>query len=127
MKQERKESLLCAFPPVPSTLMEQMNKKAKKSVGNFAVMLTNGNELFVRCYHHYYDEAVLEFVVEAVVQAVLNYINHDELPKELKTAAVALPYSNDSFSVSITEAGSHYIRITTSGEPVTFTVTAEKI
>ena len=42
-------------------------------------------------------------------------------------SSLALPYSNDSFSVCITEAGSHYIRITTSGEPVTFTVTAEKI
>ena len=34
------------------------------------------------------DENVLEFVVEAVVDAVLNYINHDTFPKELKTAAV---------------------------------------
>ena len=33
----------------------------------------------------------------------------------------------DSFSVSITESGSHYIRIITNGEPVTFTITAEKI
>ena len=36
------------------------------------------------------DENVLEFVVEAVVDAVLNYINHDTLPKELKNAAVLI-------------------------------------
>lgn len=36
------------------------------------------------------DESVLEFVVEAVSDAILNYINHDTLPKELKTAAVLI-------------------------------------
>lgn len=36
------------------------------------------------------DEAVLGFVVEAVVRAILNYINHDELPAELKTTAVLI-------------------------------------
>ena len=36
------------------------------------------------------DEKTLEFVVEAVVDAVLNYINHDALPKELKIAAVLI-------------------------------------
>lgn len=42
-------------------------------------------------------------------------------------SSLNLPYSNDSFSVSITDAGSHYICITTLGNPVTFSITAEKI
>lgn len=36
------------------------------------------------------DEALLEFVVEAAVQQILNYINHDKLPQELETAAVLI-------------------------------------
>lgn len=35
--------------------------------------------------------------------------------------------SSNSFSIDVTESGSHYIHITTTGEPVTFTITAEKI
>lgn len=36
------------------------------------------------------DEAVVEFVAKAAVQQILNYINHDTLPKELETAAVLI-------------------------------------
>ncbi len=50
MRKERKESLLCVFPPVPRELMEKMQKKGSN---NYAVFLTRGRELFVRCFHHY--------------------------------------------------------------------------
>lgn len=55
------------------------------------------------------DEKVLEFVVEAVVDAVLNYINHDTLPKELKTAAVLICkayYHNSGFDGSAADVTS---------------------
>ncbi len=36
------------------------------------------------------DEGVVEFVAKAAVQQILNYINHELLPKELETAAVLI-------------------------------------
>lgn len=36
------------------------------------------------------DEAVVELTARAAVQQILNYINHDTLPKELETAAVLI-------------------------------------
>ena len=36
------------------------------------------------------DEDLLKFVAEAAVRQILNYINHDELPQELETAAVLI-------------------------------------
>lgn len=53
MKQERKEALLLMVPRAPLHLMRQM--KNHKGVSNFAVMLTEGRELFVRCFHEYSD------------------------------------------------------------------------
>lgn len=50
MKKERKEYLLGCFPALPEEIEKQM--QGKKSV-NFVVLLTNGNELFARCYHRY--------------------------------------------------------------------------
>lgn len=55
------------------------------------------------------DEAVLAVVVEAVVQAILNYINHEELPAELKTAAVLICkayYHNGGFDGTTAEVTS---------------------
>lgn len=60
MKQERKQELLRAFPPVPDKITAQMTEKAKKCAGNYAIFLTNGNELFVRCYHRYYGGDLIE-------------------------------------------------------------------
>ena len=60
MKQERKETLLGMFPNIPEKIMEQMSEKAKKCAGNYAVMLTYGNELFVRCFHRYYGGGLIE-------------------------------------------------------------------
>ncbi len=51
MRQARKEALLHSFPEVPARYMSRM--KDGKRAGNFAVLLTNGNELFVRCFHRY--------------------------------------------------------------------------
>ena len=50
MKQARKEELLRSFPKVPEHIMEEMRGRL---ADNFAVFLTHGNELFVRCFHRY--------------------------------------------------------------------------
>ena len=50
MRKVRKEELLRSFPAVPEEIAEQMKGKGAE---NFAVMLTWGRELFVRCYHRY--------------------------------------------------------------------------
>lgn len=50
MRQIRKEALLSEFPSVTSEQLEQMQGKGAR---NFAVMLTRGDELFVRCFHRY--------------------------------------------------------------------------
>lgn len=57
MKQGRKQTLLNSFPAVPAGIMEQMHGRF---AANFAVFLTNGNELFVRCFHRYSDEKLIE-------------------------------------------------------------------
>ena len=57
MKQERKQTLLNSFPAVPAGIMEQMHGRF---AANFAVFLTNGNELFVRCFHRYSRGEIVE-------------------------------------------------------------------
>ncbi|MBE6825874.1 MAG: hypothetical protein E7511_03190 [Ruminococcus sp.] len=57
MRKERKEALLHSFPAVPNSIMEQMKGRGAK---NYVVLLTNGNELFARCYHRYYDGQIIE-------------------------------------------------------------------
>ena len=57
MRQARKEELLRRFPAVPESIMEKMKGRL---ADNFAVFLTNGNELFVRCYHRYSDGKLIE-------------------------------------------------------------------
>lgn len=57
MKQQRKDELLHSFPCVPQSIMDQMNGRL---AANFAVFLTDGNELFVRCYHRYSDGKLFE-------------------------------------------------------------------
>ena len=54
MKKERKEALLWAFPAVPQECMAKM--RSGKYSANFVVLLANGNELFVRCFHRYYGK-----------------------------------------------------------------------
>ena len=61
MRQSRKEDLLWSFPDVPSEFVRQMQDG--RSSANFAVLLTYGKELFVRCFHRYgksYRYAVCE-------------------------------------------------------------------
>lgn len=57
MRQARKEALLHSFPAVPQSIIEKMKGRL---ADNFAVFLTNGNELFVRCYHRYSDGKLIE-------------------------------------------------------------------
>lgn len=59
MKTERKQGLLNSFPPVPPEIIERMGTKSRFAE-NYVVFLTNGNELFARCYHHYYDGSIVE-------------------------------------------------------------------
>lgn len=61
MRQARKEALLHSFPAVPARFVHQMQDG--KSSENFAVMLTRGDELFVRCFHRFsknYKNALAE-------------------------------------------------------------------
>lgn len=61
MKQARKERLLLSFPPLPSELYDEMkSKKPKGYAENFVVFLTDGNELFARCYHRYWRGELVE-------------------------------------------------------------------
>ncbi len=57
MKKERKEYLLNCFPSLPSEIEKQMHGKRS---ANFVVFLTNGNELFARCYHRYFKGELIE-------------------------------------------------------------------
>lgn len=51
MRQKRKDELLWRFPEVPARFMRRMHEN--KGAANFAVFLTNGAELYVRCFHRY--------------------------------------------------------------------------
>lgn len=51
MRQTRKEELLRSFPEIPARFMRKM-QDGKRSA-NFVVFLTNGRELFARCFHRY--------------------------------------------------------------------------
>ncbi|MDE7122061.1 MAG: PcfJ domain-containing protein [Oscillospiraceae bacterium] len=57
MRTQRKEELLHAFPSLPYDIAEQMRGRGAE---NFAVMLTWGKELFVRCYHRYSNGKLAE-------------------------------------------------------------------
>ena len=60
MRTERKQELLNEFPPVPAEAMEQMTSIKRYVAQNFVVFLTNGDELFARCYHKYYSGELVE-------------------------------------------------------------------
>ena len=51
MKQQRKEILLQQFPAVPNEFMKKMSEN--KGAENYCIFLTEGHELFVRCFHKY--------------------------------------------------------------------------
>jgi len=57
MKKIRKEELLRQFPSLPDRFSEEMHGR---NAENFAVMLTFGRELFVRCYHRYSNGKIEE-------------------------------------------------------------------
>ncbi len=57
MKKERKQELINQFPPISPKDKDAMQGKGYQ---NFAVMLTRGDELFVRCYHRYSRGGIVE-------------------------------------------------------------------
>ncbi len=59
MKQERKEALLRAFPAVPEEITSIMTEN-KRAAENFVILLTNGVELFARCFHKYSRGELIE-------------------------------------------------------------------
>lgn len=60
MRKERKQALLGEFPPVPAEIMKQITGAPRSCTQNFVVFLTNGDELFARCYHKYYSGELVE-------------------------------------------------------------------
>ena len=61
MKKERKEELLNRFPSVSEELKDAMLCREKKHcAANFVIFLTNGNELFARCFHRFYNRDIVE-------------------------------------------------------------------
>lgn len=57
MRKERKIELMHSFPSVPYEIQEKMKGKGTE---NYAVLLTYGDELFVRCYHRYSKGEIVE-------------------------------------------------------------------
>lgn len=57
MKNERKEYLLGCFPEIPTESKREMQGGG---AANFAIFLTSGDELFVRCYHRYSKGRIVE-------------------------------------------------------------------
>ncbi len=56
MKQTRKDELIGCFPITPPEIIADMKEGdifGRSRAANFCVFLTNGHELFVRCYHKY--------------------------------------------------------------------------
>lgn len=104
MKKERKEALMYAFPPVPYQIEAQMMEG--RGAQNFCVFLTNGHELFARCYHRYTKSKLVErqryvFAKDGAVRYI-----YDEWStpawriardfKEPRFAAKGYPYSFDN-------------------------------
>ena len=54
---EKKRALLGMFPELPARYEKQMKQRG---VHNYTVLLTRGDELFARCYHHYSDGRLVE-------------------------------------------------------------------
>lgn len=74
MRKERKEHLLWSFPQVPRNVEEQMQGKGAM---NFCVFLTNGHELFARCFHRYKNGELAErqryvFAKDGAVRYIFN-------------------------------------------------------
>ena len=103
MKQQRKEDLLHSFPPVPYQIEAQMEGRGAR---NFCVFLTNGHELFVRCYHRYTKGELVErqryvFAKDGAVRYI--YDEWAEKPwriardfREPQFTAKGYPYSFDN-------------------------------
>lgn len=57
LKTDEKRTLLGMFPELPMSFEKRMRPRGAH---NYAVLLTHGNELFARCYHHYADGKLVE-------------------------------------------------------------------
>lgn len=58
MKERRKKELLRSFPDVPPEYTYRMLDG--KGAANFVVLLTRGQELYVRCFHKYSEEKIID-------------------------------------------------------------------
>lgn len=104
MRKERKEILLHSFPLLPDSIEEQMQGKGAL---NFCVFLTEGRELFVRCYHRYTNGVLIErqryvFAKDGAVRYIYDEWRNGEKWSiaskftEPRFAAKGYPYSFDN-------------------------------
>lgn len=104
MRKERKEILLHSFPLLPDSIEEQMRGKGAL---NFCVFLTEGRELFVRCYHRYTNGTLTErqryvFAKDGAVRYIYDEWRNGEKWSiaskftEPRFAAKGYPYSFDN-------------------------------
>ena len=103
MKKERKQALLNCFPPLPPLVYEQMKGKG---AANYCVFLTEGHELFVRCFHRYTDGRIVErnryvFAKDGAVRYILDGYSVTKWKvatkfKEPSFAAKGYPYGFDN-------------------------------
>ena len=96
MKKERKAALLHSFPALPDEYLEQM--QGRNLAENFCVFLTNGHELFVRCYHRYCTGDLIErqryvFAKDGAVRYIF-----DEYEGENGTWRVASKFKEPRFA-----------------------------
>ena len=100
MRKERKQELMHSFPAVPHSVEEQMKGKGAL---NFCVFLTNGHELFVRCFHRYKNGELAErqryvFAKDGAVRYILDGYSTTKWKvatefKEPRFAAKGYPYT----------------------------------
>ncbi len=115
MKQIRKEALLHSFPILPHRIA---NKMKGKGAENYCVFLTNGKELFIRCYHRYSNGSVFErqryvFAKDGAVRYVCN-IDEEKNPINWRPSKMREPsfycagyygrYSDNSYIILNDEA-----------------------
>lgn len=102
MRQLRKEALLSEFPSVTSEQLEQMQGKGAR---NFAVMLTRGDELFVRCFHRYSKGDLVErqryvFAKDGCCRYGSEYGNKWTIRREFREPVFCAPNYNFTFDNS---------------------------
>lgn len=102
MRQIRKEALMHSFPGVPDKFIKQMQGKG---AANFAVMLTYGDELYVRCYHRYHKGELVErqryvFAKDGCCRYGSEYGNKWAIRREFREPVFCAPNYNFTFDNS---------------------------